>query len=120
MFKGLGNLASILKNVQQIQGQMEQMKEQLRQTRVEGSAGGGMVVVEANGQQEVVNCRISGELFLQGDREMIEELVVAATNQALQQARKAAQEEMGKAVDGLQIPGLSDALNQFAGPGTQS
>lgn len=117
MFKGLGDLASMLKNVQQIQGQMEQMKEQLRQKRVEGSAGGGMVTVEANGQQEVVNCRIAAELFDQGDREMIEDLVVAATNQALEAARKAAQEEMGKTFEGLQIPGLSDALNQFTSPG---
>lgn len=120
MLKGLGNLASILKNLQQIQGQMEQMKEQLRQTRVEGAAGGGLVTVEANGQQEVLNCRISPELFAQGDREMIEELVVAAANQALEHARQAAQETMGKTFEGLQIPGLSEALNRFAGPGTQA
>jgi DNA-binding YbaB/EbfC family protein len=119
VLKGLGNLASLVKNFQQIQTQMEQMREQLRHTRVEGSAGGGMVKVEANGQQEVVNCRISPELFQQSDREMIEELVVAATNQALEHARQAAQDAMGKTFEGLQIPGLSEALNRFSGPGAE-
>ena len=117
MFKGLGDLAGMLKNVQQARQQMEQTNAQLGQKRVQGTAGGGMVVVEATGQQQVISCRISPELFGQGDLEMIEDLVVAATNQALANARRTAQEEMAKLFGGLSIPGLSEALSQMAGPG---
>lgn len=120
MFKGLGDLTSLLKNAQQMRGQLEQMKEQLGRKRVQGTAGGGMVVVEANGQQEVVGCRISPEVFGQGDRELIEDMVVAATNQALEQARQAAQEEMAQVFGGLSVPGLSDALEQMMKPGAGS
>ncbi|MFW6125070.1 MAG: YbaB/EbfC family nucleoid-associated protein [Pirellulales bacterium] len=113
MFKGLGDLAGLLKNAQQIRQQLEQTNAQLEQKRVEGSAGGGMVVVEATGKQAIVNCRISPELFDQKDRELIEELVVAAANQALDGARRAAQEEMAKIFGGLTLPGVTDVLSQL-------
>jgi DNA-binding YbaB/EbfC family protein len=113
MFKGLGSLSSLLKGAQEFRAQMERIQQELRQKRVEGSAGGGMVVVEMNGRQEVLACRIDPQLYEQQDREMVEELTVAAVNQALEKARALNAEEMNKMLGGLQIPGLSEALQQF-------
>ena len=83
MFKGLGQFASLMKNAHEIQGRMKEMQEALRRLKVEGTAGGGMVTIEMNGQQQVLACRIEQSLFDSGDREMVEDLVVAAVNQAL-------------------------------------
>jgi DNA-binding protein YbaB len=66
-----------------------------------------------NGRQEVLACRIDPQLYEQQDREMVEELTVAAVNQALEKARALNAEEMNKMLGGLQIPGLSEALQQF-------
>ena len=82
MFKGLANLGALLKQAQQIGGQMGQITEEMRKRRVTGTAGGGMVEVEVNGLMEVLRCRIDPQLSAQNDRELIEDLVVAAVNQA--------------------------------------
>lgn len=113
MFKGLGSLSSLLKGAQEFRTQMERIQQELRQKRVEGTAGGGMVVVEMNGRQEMLACRMDPQLLEQHDREMIEELTVAAVNQALEKARALSAEEMSKMLGGLQIPGLTDALQQI-------
>ena len=120
MFKNLGALSSLLKGAQDVRARMEQIQEQLRQKRVEGSAGGGMVVIEMNGKQDVVNCRIEPQLITQQDRELLEELVVAAVHQALEKSRALQSEEMSKLVGGLQIPGLTEALQQFSPSGPAS
>lgn len=113
MFKGLANIASLMKTAQEMQSKMAAVQENLKRVHVEGSAGGGMVTVEANGQQAIVACRIEQSLFDAGDREMIEELVVAATNQALQKAKDAAAEEMGKIAGDINIPGLGEMLSKL-------
>ena len=113
MFKGLGQFASLMKNAQQIQGRMKDMQENLRRMKAEGTAGGGMVTVEINGQQQVLSCRIEPSVFASGDREMIEDLVVAATNQALEKIKQAAADEMEKLTGGLDMSGLSDTLSQL-------
>lgn len=115
MFKGLGQLASLLKNANEIQGRMQEMHESLKRLRLEGSAGGGMVTVEMNGQQQVLSCRIEESLFASGDREMIEDLVVAACNQALEKVREAAALEMSRIAGGMDMPGLGEALAKFSG-----
>jgi DNA-binding YbaB/EbfC family protein len=120
VFKGLGDLAALLKDAQQIRTRLEQVRARLAQERVQGTAGGGMVVVEANAQQEILSCRIAPELEEQKDRELIEDLVVAATNQALEQARRTAQEEMGKVFGGLPLGGLGDALGHLMNPPSNS
>ena len=113
MFKGLGQIASLMKNAQEIQGRMKEMQENLRHLKAEGTAGGGMVTVEVNGQQQVLSCRIEQSLFEAGDREIVEDLVVAAANQALEKIKQTVADEMGKLTGGLDMSGLSDALSQL-------
>ena len=117
MFKGIGQLASLLKNAGEIQGRMQEMQEGLKRLRVTGTAGGGMVTVEMNGQQQLLSCRIEESLFSSGDREMVEDLAVAAVNQALDKVRQAAAEEMSRFAGGFDVPGLGDALAKFGGSG---
>jgi len=113
MLNGLGNLASMMKQASQMQGLMNDAQEKLARVRVSGTAGGGMVIVEATGQQKVVSCQIDESLVKTGDRELIEDLVTAATNQALEKSREAAAEEMNRLAGGLNLPGFSEALANF-------
>lgn len=115
MFKGLGDMAGLLRQAQQMQGRVREMQERLGTVRVEGSAGGGMVTVTVTGQQAVVGCRIEPSLLSGGDAEVVQDLIVAATNQALQKARETAQEELSKISGGMDLPGLGDALSKFGG-----
>lgn len=113
MFKGLGNLAGMMKQFSEMQGRMQEMQEKLGQLRFEGAAGGGMVTVEANGQQKILGVKIDQTLLESGDKEMLEDLVTAATNAALEKAREGAAEEMAQITGGLNIPGLDEALSKF-------
>jgi nucleoid-associated protein EbfC len=113
MLKGLGNIASLMRNAQEIQARAAEMRERLAALRVEGAAGGGMVRVEATGEQKLVGVSIEESLVNSGDRELLEDLLVAAVNQALEQSRAAAAEEMSNLTDGLNLPGLEEALAKF-------
>jgi len=117
MFKGLGDIASLMKQAGQIQGRMQEMQESLGRIRVEGSAGGGMVRVESTGQQKIVGVSIEESLLDSSDREMLEDLIVAATNQALDKAREAAAEQMQNVAGNMNIPGLGDALSKLGAGG---
>ncbi|MSR57092.1 MAG: YbaB/EbfC family nucleoid-associated protein [Planctomycetaceae bacterium] len=117
MFKGLGQLTSLLKNAKEIQGRMHEMQEALKRVRVSGAAGGGMVTVEMNGQQQVLSCRIDEQLFAAGDREIVEDLVVAACNQALDKVKQSAADEMSKMAGGFDIPELGEALSKLGNEG---
>ncbi len=110
MFKKIGNVFSMMKQAQQMQGRMSEMQEKLSHVRVEGAAGGGLVTVEANGQQKILNVRIDESLLQDSDKEMLEDLLVGAVNQAIDKAREAAAEEMSKLAGDLDLPGLDDAL----------
>lgn len=113
MLKGLGNLASIMKQAQEMQGRMKDVQENLARLKVQGMAGGGMVTVEANGQQKILSCTVEDSLLESGDKEMVEDLLVAAVNQALDKAKQAAADEMSKVTGGMNLPGLDDALSKF-------
>jgi len=113
MLKGLGNLATIMKQAQEMKGRMSEIQENLGKLRVEGTAGGGMVKVEATGQQQIVGCTIEQSLLDDGDREMLEDLIVAATNQALKKAQETAADEMAKLTGGMSLPGMGDVLSQL-------
>src|SRR5260370_39656349 len=102
-----------MKQAQEIQGRMKEMQESLRRLKVEGTAGGGMVTVEMNGQQQLLGCRIEPTLFESGDREMVEDLVTAAVNQALEKVKQSANDEMTRLAGGMDIPGLSDVLSRL-------
>jgi DNA-binding YbaB/EbfC family protein len=102
----LGDMGGILKQAQEMQRKMAKAQEDLKERVVEGSAGGGMVTAQANGQQELLTVRISKEVVDPNDLGMLEDLVVAAVNQALKKAKDLHERELGKITGGLNLPGL--------------
>ena len=115
MLKGLGNLASLIKQAQQMGGKMQGLGEELKQLRATGSAGAGMVEVEVNGLGELLSCRLEPSLVAKQDRELLEDLIVAATNQALSKARQLHAEAMKGLAGGIELPGLDEALSKLTG-----
>jgi nucleoid-associated protein EbfC len=116
MFKGLGNLAnlgSLMKSAQEMGSKMQALGEELKLKRATGAAGGGLVEVEVNGVGEVLAVRIDPALVERQDREMIEDLLPAAFNAAIQKANELRAEGMQSITGGMQLPGLDDALSQF-------
>lgn len=101
--KGLGD---IMKMAQNMQAKMETVQQELAVVRVEGTAGGGMVRVVANGKQEIMEVKIDPEVFNANDREMLEDMILAASNQAHQRAQELAAEKMAQLTGGIKIPGL--------------
>jgi len=101
--KGFGN---IMKEAQKLQQQMEALQAEVGKKKVQATAGGGMVTVEANGKQEILAIKIDREVINPEDAQMLEDLVLAACNEALRQSREMVQAEMGKLTAGLKIPGL--------------
>jgi len=101
--KGFGNL---MKEAQRMQQQMQELQEQVAQKKVQATAGGGMVTVEANGRQELTAIKIDPEVISKDDAQMLEDLVLAACNEALRKSRELVQQELGKLTGGLKIPGL--------------
>jgi DNA-binding YbaB/EbfC family protein len=119
MFKGLASLMSLLKNAQQISGKMQELNEELKKRRVTGTAGGGMVEIEANGLLEAIRCQIDPQLIAKGDRELIEDLVVAAMNQAVAQGKQIHGELARSLTGGMGLPGLDEAIAKFTGSGEE-
>ena len=115
MFKGLGNIANIMKQAQEMGGKMQQLSAELKTKRVHGKAGAGMVEVEANGLGEVLAVRIDQSLYDKQDREFLEDLLPAAINDAQQKAKQLHAEQMQGLTGGFNIPGLSEALEQMGG-----
>jgi DNA-binding YbaB/EbfC family protein len=114
MFKGIANIASLVRQAQQLSGKMQAANEQLRNQRARAAAGGGMVEVEVNGLGEVLRLTIDPVLVERGEREMIEDLVPAAVNQALAKAKKLHVEAMQAMTKDLDVPGLNEAISQLA------
>jgi DNA-binding YbaB/EbfC family protein len=104
MFKELGQMASLLKNLPKIREQVEQLQQRLSQISAEGAAGGDMVTVKVNGHMELLACKISDEAWKQNDRELLEDLIVSATNQAIKKCRALAAEETSKMATGMGLP----------------
>ena len=103
MTKGLGN---ILKQAQQMHAKIAQLQEEIAAKTVEGSSGGGMVNIVMNGKQEIVSVRIDPEVINREDVEMLQDLIMAAVNEAVRKSQEMMQEEMKKITGGLSIPGL--------------
>ena len=104
--KGLPNMGNLMKKAQQLQEKIVKLQEELGDRTVETSSGGGMVTVVANGKQEIVSIKIDPEVADASDIEMLEDLVLAAVNDALYQARQMVSEEMTKLTGGIKIPGI--------------
>lgn len=120
MFKRLGKMASLVKQAGQMRGRIQEMQENiervhesLRRMKVEGSSGGGMVKVEMNGQQQMLSCRIDPTLLKSKDREMLEDLLVGAVNQAMEKSKELMAEEMGKMTMGMDLSSLEETLNEI-------
>lgn len=96
----------LMKQAQQMQKRMLEIREELANQTIEATVGGDMVTAVVNGQQELVSIRITPEVVDPDDTEMLEDLVVAAVNEALQKSQDLMSEEMSKLTGGLKIPGL--------------
>src|SRR5262245_8214272 len=102
MFKELGQLAGMMKNIGKIKEEMAGLQARLGQITAEGEAGGGMVKVKVNGAMEFQSIRLGDEAMK--DREMLEDLIASACNQALKKVRLAVNEETQKMASGLGLP----------------
>ena len=98
------NLGNLVKQAQRMKAEMERIQEEAAAKRVEGTAGGGMVTVVCNGRGEVVEVTIDREVAGPDDLEMLQDLVVAAANDALRKSRDLLAQEMGRLTGGLGLP----------------
>ncbi len=99
-------MGQLMKQAQKFQSKMAKLQEELGEKTMEASAGGGMVSVVANGNQDLISIKIDREVVDPEDVEMLEDLVLAAANDALTRAKEMMNEEMGKLTKGMNIPGM--------------
>lgn len=99
-----GNMAKMMKQLQQAQVKMAQMQEELAQKTVEISSGGGVIKVVANGQKELLSVQIDPEVLSEENREMLEDLVLAAVNEVFKRVDELINSEMKKLTGGLNLP----------------
>ena len=101
--KGLGDL---MKKAQQMKASMDRLQEELATREVEAGAGGGMVTVVATGAQEIASVNIDPSVIDPDEKEMLQDLIQAAVNEALRKSKDMMQEEMGKITGGLPVPDI--------------
>ncbi len=99
-------MKNIMKQAQQLQSKMARLQEEMAEKTIEASTGGGMVKVVANGRQEIISIRIEKEVVDPEDVDMLQDLILAAVNEALVQSQKMVSDEMSKLTGGMSIPGL--------------
>ena len=104
MFGQIGQMVSALKNLPKLKAQMDEFQKKLGEITAEGNAGGGLVTAKANGRMEILACRITEDAMKLQDREMLEDLIAAAVNQALAKVREQVAEETGKIAANLGLP----------------
>ncbi|MGM0904833.1 YbaB/EbfC family nucleoid-associated protein [Mesobacillus maritimus] len=104
--RGMGNMQNMMKQMQKMQKKMAQAQEELGEKRIEGSAGGGMVTVIVTGHKEIVDVQIKQEVVDPDDVEMLQDLVLAATNDALKKAEELTNSTMGQFTKGMNLPGM--------------
>jgi DNA-binding YbaB/EbfC family protein len=96
----------MMKQAQKLQSKMLEMQEELGNRTVTVQVGGGMVEIMTNGRQEILSLRIDPEVVNPDDTEMLQDLIMAAVNDALNRSREMVSEEMAKLTGGMKIPGL--------------
>ncbi|MCP5062818.1 MAG: YbaB/EbfC family nucleoid-associated protein [Ignavibacteriae bacterium] len=102
-----GNMAGMMKQIQKMQAEMEKAQAELANKTVSAESGGGMVKATCNGQKEIISLEIDEEVANGGDKEMMEDLIVAAVNKALEAAGKLAEENLGSVTKGMIPPGMN-------------
>ena len=100
------NMMSMMKQAQKLQAKMVEMQAELGNRTVSAQAGGGMVEATVNGRQELLSLRIDKEVVSPDDVEMLQDLILAAVNEALNRSREMMAQEMSKLTGGMQVPGL--------------
>jgi len=103
MAKGLGN---IMKQAQQMQAKIARVQQELENKEIEATAGGGMVTARVNGKQQLLELNIEKDVVDPEDIEMLQDLVIAAVNEAIKQSQDMIQSEMSKVTGGMNIPGM--------------
>lgn len=105
-FGGGGNMNSMMRQMQKVQQKMEEAQQRIDETVLESSAGGGVVQVKINGKKELLQVTIDPEIVDPEDVEMLQDMVMVAVNDAIQQAVKLQDTEMGKVTGGINLPGM--------------
>jgi DNA-binding YbaB/EbfC family protein len=104
-------LGDIMREAQKLQAKMAEMQEEAKKKTVEATAGGGMVTVVASGAGEIISVKIEKDVVNPDDVEMLQDLIMAAVNEALRRAQEMVSSEMSKLTGGLQLPGLGGLEN---------
>ncbi len=105
------DMNSIMQQAQQMQQKMAGIQEELKKKTATGSAGGGMVTVTANGSNEILSVKIEPDMISVDEQEMLQDLITAATNDALRKVKAIGKEEMSKLTGGMNIPGISNMFS---------
>jgi DNA-binding YbaB/EbfC family protein len=105
------DMNSIMQQAQQMQQKMAGIQEELKAKTATGTAGGGMVTVTANGKSEIISIEIENQMISADEKEMLQDLIVAATNDALRKIKAIGKEEMAKLTGGMNIPGISNMFS---------
>jgi DNA-binding YbaB/EbfC family protein len=106
-------LGDLMRQAQKMQEEMMKTQEEARKKTVEATAGGGMVTVVASGAGEIISIKIEKDVVNPEDVEMLQDLILAASNEALRRAQELVSDEMSKLTGGLQIPGIGNLGNMF-------
>lgn len=101
-----GNMNNMMKQVQKMQADMERMQKEIEEKEFEASAGGGAVTVKVSGKKQIIDIKIDEDVVDPDDVEMLQDLIMAAVNEALRIADETVNKEMGKLTGGMNIPGL--------------
>ena len=104
--KGGGGLQQMMKQANQMQARMKKAQDELASREFEASSGGGAVTVKVSGDNQVTHIEIQPDVFQDGDAEMLQDMILSATNEALKTAKETSQKEMDKITGGLSIPGM--------------
>jgi DNA-binding YbaB/EbfC family protein len=97
------NMQQLMKQAQKMQ---EQLHKQMESTVVEATAGGGMVSVKMNGNKQLISVQVDSEVFAGGDKEMLQDLIVAAVNEGIRKVEETMNSQLGNLTGGMKIPGL--------------
>ncbi len=104
--RGGGNMGNMMKQMQQMQKKLEETQSKIEEMEISASAGGGAVEATVNGKKELIAIKLNPEILDPEDVEMVEDMIIAAVNEALREMTKKSEQEMAKVTGGINIPGF--------------